>query len=164
MSMKNLSPEQREEVDKAFAANRAYQESLMTDRVPGRAEFTLALVQAVEDAPLFSEEVQSELRATKEAIKSHDIEVAAPFMVMDSPGAGGGYVGEFVIPLAQIAAPIITGIAGAWLHGKFGRKVRLEFFSNGQLKKLEANTAQDVGALIELVRDQGEPRPLRLPK
>jgi len=159
-----MTPEQREEVEKTIAANWAYQESLVTDRVPGRPEFKLALVQSEEDPALFSAEVQSELRASKSALESQDVEVYAAFMVMDAVGGGGGYVGEYVIPLAKIASLIITGVAGAWLKGKFGRKVRIEFFANGAIKKLQASSVEEVAAVIEMARAQGEPRPLKKPK
>jgi len=165
MSMKGLTPAQQEEVERAFAANRAFQESLVKDHVPGRAEFKLVLVQAPGDQPIFSPTVQAELLNTKRAIEAQGVEVSGfPYMVMDSVGGGGGAVGEYIIPLTAALAPIITGVAGAWLHGLFGRKVRVEFYESGQLKKLDANTADDVSSIMELAARLGEPRLLKSPE
>lgn len=96
---------------------------------------------ATDDPPLFSSETQTELRGVRDAFRAESIDASAPFMVMDSPGAGGGYIGEFIIPLAQIGIPAVAGIVGAWLHGKFG------------LKALPSKNPPQVGRK----QDEGEP-------
>ena len=159
-----LTPEQQSELEKTFAANRAYQESLLTDQVPGRAEVKVALVQGGDDPPLFSPEAQAEIQGARSALRDAGIDAAAPIMVMDSPGAGGGFVGEFIIPLANVGAPAVAAIVGAWLHGKLGRKVRIEFYADGTVKKVEAPTVEGVTALIEGARVSAQPRPVRKAK
>jgi hypothetical protein len=87
--MKGLTREQREEVERVFAANRAFQESLVEDHVPGRAEFRLVLVQAQTDKPTFSPAIQAEFLAAKRDVEDESVEVSSfPYMVMDSVGGG----------------------------------------------------------------------------
>jgi hypothetical protein len=157
--MSPLTPEQQEELAKIFAANRARQDALTGDRIEGQAEAKIRLVQSTDDPPLFSSEAQTELRGVRDAFRAEGIDASAPFMVMDSPGAGGGYIGEFIISLAQIGAPAVAGIVGAWIHSKFGRKVRVEFYGNGAIKKVETQTPEQISSLIELARREAQPRP-----
>lgn len=55
------------------------------------------------------------------------------------------------------------------MRGLYGRKVRVEFYESGQLKKPEANTpeantADDVSTIIKEAHRLGEPRRLKSPK
>src|ERR1700687_1349150 len=45
---------------------------------------------------------------------------------MDRAGAAGTLVGEFVIPLASIVAPVLAAAVSAWFQGRAGRKLRLK--------------------------------------
>jgi hypothetical protein len=87
----------------------------------------ISLVRSSDDPPLFSSESQAEIQSVRGALRNEGIEADTPFMVMDSPGAGGGYIGDFIIQVAQIGVPAVAVIISAWLHGRFGRKVRVEF-------------------------------------
>jgi hypothetical protein len=162
--MSPLTPEQQEELAKIFAANRARQDALTGDRIEGQAEAKIRLVQSTDDPPLFSSEAQTELRGVRDAFRAESIDASASFMVMDSPDAGGGYIGEFIIPLAQIGAPAVAGIVVAWLHSKFGRKVRVEFYADGAIKRVEAQTPEQISSVIELARREAQPRPKKQPK
>lgn len=162
--MSRLTPEQREEIEKAVAANRATQDALTGDQAEGQAEIKIRLVQASDDPSLFSPEAQAEIQGVRNAFGNEGIDAAAPFMVMDSPGGGGGYVGEFIIPLVQFGAPAIAVIVGAWLRGRFGRKVRVEFYADEQLKRVDAQTTEQVTSVIEAARREAQPRPKKQPK
>lgn len=162
--MSPLSPEQQEELAKTIAANRARQDALTKDMAEGQAEAKFRLVQSSDDLPLLSSEYQTELRGVSAAFRAEGIGAVAPFIVMDSPGGGGGYVGEFIIPLAQIGVPAVAGIVGAWLHAKFGRKVRVEFYADGAIKSVEAQTPEQISSLIELARREAQPRPRKQAK
>ncbi|RQS57832.1 hypothetical protein DID96_36530 [Burkholderia sp. Bp8963] len=84
------------------------------------------------------------------------IRVSAITFTMDSVGASGSLVGEFVIPLAQVIGPVLGGAAVAWLQGRAGRKLRLKV---GDLE-VEARTPEEIGQLLEqaqaLQATQGE--------
>jgi hypothetical protein len=97
-------------------------------------------------------------------LRDERIDAASTYMSLDTSGPVEGYVGEFIIPLAQIAAPGITAIVGAWLHARFGRKVRIEFYADGNVKRAEAQTPEQVISLIKAARHEAQPRPKRQPK
>ncbi|MBI2715771.1 MAG: hypothetical protein HYX37_15170 [Rhizobiales bacterium] len=121
-----LTPERRAEIEKTVAANRAMQEALSDAQRKGVPEVKISLVRSSDDPPLFAAESQAELRSVRSAFRDKGIEAAAPFMTMDAVDASGGYIGEFIIPLAQIVGPVIAGIVGAWLQARSGRKVRVK--------------------------------------
>jgi hypothetical protein len=58
-------------------------------------------------------------------------------------------VGEFGVPVAQGLGAILTAAIGAWLHAKYGRKVRLEVGKEGGIKA-EAQTVEEVETLVKL--------------
>ena len=104
-------------------------------------------------------EYQAELQGVRDSFQKEGISASAPFMTMDSPGAVGGYVGEFIIPITKIGVPAIAGIVGAWLHAKFGRKVRVEFYADGAIKSVEAQSPEQISSLIDMARREAQPRP-----
>jgi len=146
------------------AANRAAQDALTGDRTEGQAEIKIRLVRSSDDQPLFSPEAQAEIKVVRDALRSSGIDADAPFLVMDSPGAGGGYVGEFIIPLVQFGAPAIGVVVGAWLRGRYGRQIRVEFYSDGNLKRIDAQTPEQVSSVIETARREAQPKPKKLRK
>lgn len=162
--MNRLTPERLAEIEKAVAANRAAKDALAKEQVEGQAEIKIRLVGSSDDPPLFSPETQADIQGVRNALRNDGIDAAAPFMVVDSADAGGGYLGEFIIPLAQFGAPAIAVIVGAWLRGRFGRKVRVEFFADGRLKRVDAQTTEQVTSVIEAARRKAQPRPKKQAK
>jgi hypothetical protein len=63
---------------------------------------------------------------------------------------------EVVVHLAPTAGPVIGTIVGAWLQGRFGRKVRLKA---GDVE-IEAQTPQQVDALLSRLQQLRETRPI----
>ncbi|PRE09674.1 hypothetical protein C6P78_27665 [Burkholderia multivorans] len=64
-------------------------------------------------------------------------------MTLDAVDAVGGYTGEIAV-LIQAVSPVLTGILGAWLQSKAGRKVRLKI---GDIE-VEAGTVQEAEQLL----------------
>ncbi len=125
-----------------IAAKLARDEDIWRRENPGKVRFYL--LKASDEPPTFSEEGQLVLREVMSAIRDHHIDVDAPFMTLDAADAIGGYTGEIAV-LIQSVSPVLTGILGAWLQSKAGRKVRLKV---GDIE-VEASTVDEVKQLLQ---------------
>jgi hypothetical protein len=115
---------------------------------------TIKLVQASDEPELFSTEYQTEFRDVRKALVDEGIETQAPFMVMDSVGGGGGYIGELVIPLVQIATPVVVGAIWAWFQNRSGRKIRLKFGENEiEVPTKKTFSKEEFGDLLQRMID-----------
>ncbi len=153
-----LTREQQDEIMRAAKENRARQEAMLRDREEGVPEINLILLCSESDPAQFSDEVQTELRKIRDALSKSGIVADMPVMMMDAADASGGYVGQIVVQAKQMG-PVIASAVAAWLHGRYGRKITIEFFTSGKPKRIEAQTMEQVDALIKLAREEAEPRP-----
>ena len=112
--------------------------------MPDVQEIRLTLVPAGDDGDRFSEGCQRELRHFYDQLRAAQMKVRPRIFTMDSVGASGGLVGEFVIPLAQVIGPMLGGAAVAWLQGRAGRKLRLKV---GDIE-VEARTQEEIEQLL----------------
>src|ERR1700738_3763772 len=113
----------KEEALAAIAARFAKEEADWRRNNPGKVRFYL--LNAPDEPPTFSAEGQSAIREVVSALQENNIDADTPFMVMDSTDAVSGYTGEIAV-LLQAVGPVLTGILGAWVQSKVGRKVRLK--------------------------------------
>ena len=113
-------------------------------------EIKISVVLSPDEPELFSSESQAEIANVGSAFRDEGIEAHATSVGFYI--GGGGYFGDFIIQAAQIGVPAIAGIAGAWLHGRLGRKVKVEFYADGKPKRIEAQTTEQVNSLIETAR------------
>jgi hypothetical protein len=104
----------------------------------------LTLLRSENDAVSFSPTYQAELRQFFQLVRADGTRLSAVALTMDSVGAGGGFMGEFVIPLAQVIGPVLGGAAVAWLQGRAGRRSRLKV---GDIEA-EANMQAGFDALL----------------
>lgn len=122
------------------------------------ATLRLTLVRADHDEAAFSPNYQTELRQFYQRVRADNVRISAVVFTLDSVGASGGLVGEFVMPLAQVIGPVLGGDAVAWLQRRAGRKLRLKV---GDLE-VEARTPEEIGHLLQqaqaLRASQGETR------
>ncbi|TGB31561.1 hypothetical protein [Burkholderia thailandensis] len=132
----------KEEIWAAVAARFAREEERWRRENPGKVRFYLR--QAPDESPTFSVEGQAALRKVVTAIRENQIKVDAPVMALDSAEAVGGFTGEIAV-LIQAVSPILTGILGAWLQSKAGRKVRLKI---GDIE-VEARTVEEADQLLQ---------------
>lgn len=132
----------REEAFAAMAERFAREEERWRRDNPGKVRFYL--VHAPDEPPTFSAEGQSGLWGVMSALREHHIDADTPVMALDAVDAHGGYTGEIAV-LIQAVSPILTGILGAWLQSKAGRKVRLKV---GDVE-VEARTVEEAEQLLE---------------
>jgi hypothetical protein len=76
---------------------------------------------------------------------------------VDAADAVGGYTGQLVISLAQIASPFLTAALVAWVK-RPSRKVRVEFHPNGKLKTIEAQTDEQVLSIAKALDQEARAR------
>jgi hypothetical protein len=101
----------------------------------------LLLVRAPNDAPLFSEEYQAELREFSSQAGSSSQTAFA----MDSIDAVGGPIGEFIYDNAGKLITALTTICVVWIKARNGRKLKLKI---GDLQ-LEANSEKQMESLVK---------------
>lgn len=87
---------------------------------------TIYLIPEANEPPVFSHPFQAEFRSIKASFSENDIQAETPFMALDSADAVSGYTGEFLISFAQLVAPVVGVIVGAWLQSKAGRKIKIK--------------------------------------
>jgi hypothetical protein len=85
-------------------------------------------------------EYQAEFRDLKNALSAGGVDAETPFMALDSMDAVSGYTGEIIVSFALIAGSVVTGVVGAWLQKKAGRKIIIKIGDN----RLEASTKEDL--------------------
>ncbi len=132
----------REEAFAAMAARFAREDERWRRENPGKVRFYIE--NAPDEAPTFSAEGQAALWKVVSALHDHHVDADTPVMARDSADAVGGYTGEIVV-LLQAVSPVLTGILGAWLQSKTGRKVRLKV---GDVE-VEARTVSEAEKLLE---------------
>ena len=136
----------KEEALAAMAAKRTREEARWRRENPGKVRFYL--LNAQDEPPKYSEEGQSGIRSVVTALRDNQIQADASFMTMDAVDAVGGYTGEIAL-LLQAVSPVLTGILGAWLQSRAGRKLRLKFDDI----EIEANNPQEVTDLLQQVQE-----------
>jgi ribosome modulation factor len=142
---------------------------------------TVILKPADDEPPLLSTEYQTEFIELKKMLHENGVEAEAPFIVMDSVGGGGGYIGELLIPIAQVAGPIVAASLVAWLQGRAARKVRVRFgdieieaptkeamtneeFETLLRRTIQARSGEDKGTVSDTVGKKTRPRPKLMSK
>jgi hypothetical protein len=157
--MSPLTPEQEKELANIFAANRARQEALSKKERMEAGEVEIFLMNSPDDPPVFSPENQAELQSVLHAFRREGIEATPLVMRTDSADAAGGFIGEFLIPFIQASAPTVGVIVAAWIHGRLGRKARIEVGDT----KVEATTVEEVDKLLKLAAQHHEHLSKRIP-
>lgn len=133
------------------------------DREQRRLDGNIAIwfEPADDDANTFTREFQDALAPVISSFRNYGIDPKAEFMAVDSVDAVSGYTG-FVLAGVAIA-PHIATIVTEWLRGRSGRSAKVEFFENGQLKSIEAQTSNQIlalkKALSKAVDDSDEASP-----
>lgn len=107
-------------------------------------ELILELEAAPDDLHVSSPDFQQGLTEVSTALRDGGVTYSQRRMMFDSVGAQGYALGQYFIPLAQIAGPIIGGALVAWLAGRAGRKLKIKV---GEVE-LEASTAAEIDHLM----------------
>src|ERR1700674_3489511 len=123
--------------------------------MPTTDTLRLTLVRAPDDEASFSPGYQRELRQFYSLARAEGGRIGAVTFTVDRADGGGGFVGEFVVPLTPVAGPTLTAAAGAWLQGRAGRTLRLTM---GDVE-VEATSPGELYGLLNLtmvVRERHE--------
>ena len=111
----------------------------------GADELELHLIAAPDDAPSWEPEYQGELFYLNHRLAAGGVEYSC---LVEGPGCKGpveaAALGELFIKFTELAVPVIGTVVGAWLHARYGRKVRLKI---GEIEA-EAQTWEDVDKLL----------------
>jgi len=127
------------------------EEADVTLSTADQRELSVILVPSPDDPPKPSKEYQAELSAFAQSMRSQGIDFSSRAVMMESASGGGFTLGEFLVVVKTIS-PVLTALVGAWLHAKFGRKVKLKYKDI----QVEAATVEDVERLIKLVLERGK--------
>jgi hypothetical protein len=88
------------------------------------ARARVSLLRSPHDPGIASSALQSAFGKLRRFLHVSGIEASTP-MFYQADGGAEGYLGEFIIPLAQAIRPPVARIVTAWLDGRPGRAVRL---------------------------------------
>jgi hypothetical protein len=110
-------------------------------------ELRLTLLPSPDDPSLRSPEFQQGLRQFEEFLRAQQLAYSSEIeLIEDATLRPTVYFGGFVIELLKSpAVGVIATAVGAWLHAKYGRKVRLKV---GEIE-VEAQTVAEVETLLK---------------
>ena len=119
----------------------------MTEHNDAGTDATISLVPAPDDADQFSDAYQGELERVLVEAKAAGITLNPGYYMQESAGDFSGLTtlaGVFTAHAKDIGSILMTPLV-AWLHGRYGRKVKLRI---GDME-IEANNAKEVQELLE---------------
>lgn len=156
-----LTPEQLAEIEKAWAANRAFQAELARKHRIETGKLEIELERGDDDPQENARAYQAELEKFKRPLNEAGIRYSQRALALDSVGAHGYPLGEFALQFVTAIAPIVSGVLASWITAKYGRKVRVKFMDI----EAEARSVEEVERLIDKVlaiqeslskKDEGE--------
>jgi hypothetical protein len=150
-----LTPEQMEEVERAWAANRAFQAELSRKRRMETGELEIELARGTDDPQESDPAYQAELQKFKAPLNEAGIRYKQSAIALDSVDAHGHPLGEFALEFVKGIAPVVSAVLVAWITAKYGRKVRVKFLEI----EVEARSVNEVERLINKVVAVRESRP-----
>jgi hypothetical protein len=112
-------------------------------------EVQFALRTGPDEPAVGSSEIQGELQGISKALLDADIKASHRMFFRDAADGGASYIGEFLVPIAQVAIPALGVVLGGWLQGRFGRKVRIKV---GDVEA-EARALEEVETLLQRVQE-----------
>lgn len=121
-----LTPEQMAEVERGWAANRAFQAELNRKRRIERGELDIELMPSQDDLPEGHPEYQAELSEFSRSLRDAGVTFSQSAIAFDSIDALGYPVGQFSLALATIVVPAATTALVAWIKKRPGRKITIK--------------------------------------
>ena len=113
---------------------------------------SLELIAAETDPPLRSSEYQAGLKHVTSTLQATNANVSFRVFMQEAIGAPSFLLGGFTIENVKSVALVLGPIVGAWLQGRYGRKVRLK------IGDIEAE-ARNVAEIEELLKQVEKVRP-----
>jgi hypothetical protein len=102
------------------------------------------LIPAASDPAIGSATLQATFGRFRAYLRVSSVEVSTPTFYDDADVAAGGYIGEFIIPLADAIKPPLAMVVLAWLGERQGRSVRLRIAD----MVAEAQSVEEVETLL----------------
>lgn len=95
----------------------------------------------------FGEEITSQEAYEVFALQvaAGEVEIAAETISMEDATSQTYWLGQYIIPLAQVVVPAVGLAVAAWFQARSGRKMRLKI---GDIE-IEANSKQEVGEFLK---------------
>ena len=98
----------------------------------------LTLLPSTNYGALFSRRRQQAITRFYVEARSGGSRISPAGFVLDTAGLQGGFGGEFVVSLGDLAGPALGAAARAWLNGRVGRKISLRIReTSGEAKDQE---------------------------
>lgn len=108
-----------------------------------RAEFQL--LRSLDDPPASDENYKAGFDIFTAPLRSAQISYSQQMMAFDNAHAVSHLLPEFAVTIVHSAIPVISAAAGAWLHARLGRKVRIKV---GDIEA-EAASVEEVDRLLQ---------------
>jgi len=99
----------------------------------------VSLIPAPGDPPIASGALQSTFDKFRHFLRVSGLNVSTPMFYDEADAAGGGYIGEFIVPLPHAIRPPLALVVSAWLQERPRRAVRLRV---GEIEAV-AHTTQE---------------------
>jgi hypothetical protein len=129
------------------------------------AALDLTLLPAPDDPALDTQEYQKELSDFHSLLWKKGLQ-GYPLRTGSGRGSevvsSGAYLGQFLVIAAPTIGPLLGTVVGAWLHARYGRKVRLKI---GDIEA-EAQSEEQVEKLLqqaEEFRQRNQPKVIHEP-
>lgn len=108
-------------------------------------QIELTLLRSPDDPAQFSDEHQAELSDIQKSLRQGGLQVTG----IAAHPAGDTHLGQFLITLGPPVIAAVAAVAGAWVHARYGRKVRLKFDD----VVAEGRTPAEIGELLKRVTE-----------
>ena len=89
------------------------------------ARARVSLIPAPDDPRITSGALQSTFGKFRQFLCVSGLNVSTPMFYDEADPAGGGYIGEFIVPLPHAIRPPLALVVSAWLQERPRRAVRL---------------------------------------
>jgi len=113
-------------------------------------KLSIQLLPSVEDEPLRSAEYQAGLSEFAKKLQANGMNPSMAMHFEESADSHSFLLGSFSLELGKVIVVPICTAAGAWLHAKYGRKVRLKIGETES--EAEAQTVEEVKQLLEYAK------------
>ncbi len=144
-----LTPKQEKEMAAVFAASYARNEAIERKQRSEAGQFSIELIRAGDDPPVNDRAFQKELSQFGASLRDAGIRYSQRAMAFDSVDAHGYGLPEFIFAIKDIGTPLVGAlgaVAGAFLHAKYGRKVRLKIGED----EAEAQSVAEIEQLLKI--------------
>jgi len=114
----------------------------------------ISFVPGPEDRALGGDDYQHELGDLLAVLRSEKVLITTRMQFRDAVGADAIGLGQFSIEALKVLGPLASAAFGAWLHKRYGRKVRIKI---GEIEA-EAQSVAEIEQLLQQAANFERPR------